>query len=101
MFSVILYMLRQTVGRRALPLLFPSFFSSYCDVSQARSYFASTINMCFPKHVMRVRLSEPTKVICVLLLHFPISSFLSFSVSGLVARRQVSVEHDTIHMHTF
>jgi hypothetical protein len=33
----------QTVGRRALPLPFPSFFPSYCDVSEARSYFASTI----------------------------------------------------------
>jgi hypothetical protein len=44
MFSVILYMLRQTFGRRASPLPFPSFFSSSSDVSEARSYFASTIH---------------------------------------------------------
>jgi hypothetical protein len=37
------YMLRQTVGHRAHPLLFPSFSPSYCEVSQARSYFASAI----------------------------------------------------------
>jgi len=43
MFSVILYMLRQTVDNRAPLLLFPSFSPSYCDVSEARSYFASTI----------------------------------------------------------
>jgi hypothetical protein len=43
MFSVILYTLRQTLRRRAAPFPFPSFFPSYCDVSQARSYFASTI----------------------------------------------------------
>jgi hypothetical protein len=43
MFSVILYTLRQTVGHRAPLWLFPSFFPSYCDVSQALSYFASTI----------------------------------------------------------
>jgi hypothetical protein len=36
-------MLRQTVRRRASPLYFPYFSPSYCDVSQARSYFASTI----------------------------------------------------------
>jgi hypothetical protein len=44
MFLVILYMLRQTVGHRAPPLPFPSFLPSYCDVSQALSYFASTIS---------------------------------------------------------
>jgi hypothetical protein len=43
MFSVILHVLRQTVGHRASPLLFPSFSPSYCDVSEAISYFASTI----------------------------------------------------------
>jgi hypothetical protein len=43
MFSVILYMLRQTLGHRAPPLPFLSFFPAYCDVSQALSYFASTI----------------------------------------------------------
>jgi hypothetical protein len=49
MFSVILYMLRQTVGSRVPPLLFPSFFPSYCDISQALSYFASTIHLTKPK----------------------------------------------------
>jgi hypothetical protein len=39
MFSVILYMLRQTADNRAPLLLVPSFFPSYCDVSQALSYF--------------------------------------------------------------
>jgi hypothetical protein len=43
MFSVILYMFRQTLRRRVSPLPFPSFSPSYCDVSQARSYFASTV----------------------------------------------------------
>jgi hypothetical protein len=43
MFSVILYMLRQTLRHRASPLPFP-FSPSYCDVSEARSYFASTIH---------------------------------------------------------
>jgi hypothetical protein len=43
MFSVILYMLRQTVGHCAPLLPFPSVFSSYCDVSETRCYFASTI----------------------------------------------------------
>jgi hypothetical protein len=33
----------QTVGHRAPPLFFLSFFPSYCDVSQALSYFVSTI----------------------------------------------------------
>jgi hypothetical protein len=42
MFSVILYMLRQNLRRRAFLLPFPSIFPSYCDVSQAPSYFAST-----------------------------------------------------------
>jgi hypothetical protein len=37
-------MLRQTLGHRA-PLPFPSFSLYYCDVSQALSYFASTINL--------------------------------------------------------
>jgi hypothetical protein len=38
-------MLRQTVGRRASPLPFSFFFPSYCDVSEARSYFASTVSL--------------------------------------------------------
>jgi hypothetical protein len=42
MFSVILYILRQTFRSRASPL--PSVYPSYCDVSQARSHFASTIS---------------------------------------------------------
>jgi hypothetical protein len=45
MFSVMLYMLRQTIDNRAPPLLFPSFLPSYCDVSEARSYFASSIKV--------------------------------------------------------
>jgi hypothetical protein len=45
MFSAILYMLKQTLRGRASPLPFPSFFPSYCDVSQARSYFSSTMLM--------------------------------------------------------
>jgi hypothetical protein len=44
-FSVILYMLRQTLRHRAFPLPFPSFLPSYCDVFQARSYSASAMNM--------------------------------------------------------
>jgi hypothetical protein len=42
MFSVILYMLRQTLCRLASPCPFYRPFPSYCDVSQARIYFAST-----------------------------------------------------------
>jgi hypothetical protein len=38
-------MLRQTLRHRAPPLPFPSSFRSYCDVSQALSYFASAINI--------------------------------------------------------
>jgi hypothetical protein len=45
MFSVILYMLRQTGDNRAPLLLFPSFSPSYCEVSYALSYFASTVSM--------------------------------------------------------
>jgi hypothetical protein len=36
-------MLRQTLRHRASPLPFPYFFPSYCDVSEARSYFMSTV----------------------------------------------------------
>jgi hypothetical protein len=42
MFSVILYMLRQTVGNRAPPLLFPS-FSPLTVTFPRLCYFASTI----------------------------------------------------------
>jgi hypothetical protein len=42
MFSVVLYMLKQTADNGARILLFPPFLPSYCDVSQARSYFAFT-----------------------------------------------------------
>jgi hypothetical protein len=38
-------MLRQILRHRASPLPFPSFFPSYCDVSEARSYFASSIRI--------------------------------------------------------
>jgi hypothetical protein len=38
-------MLRQTFRRRASPLTFLSFSHSYCDVSEVRCYFASTIRL--------------------------------------------------------
>jgi hypothetical protein len=62
MFSVILYMLRQTPRRRASPLPFPSFFPFYCDVSQARSYLAPTIYI-----VTRETISFLSKVNCQVL----------------------------------
>jgi hypothetical protein len=44
MFSVILYMLRQT-SPSCFHLVLSIFFPSYCDVSEARRYFASTIQV--------------------------------------------------------
>jgi hypothetical protein len=43
MFSVTIYMLRQTLCRLASPYPFHLPFTSYCDVAQARSYFVSTV----------------------------------------------------------
>jgi hypothetical protein len=53
MFSVIPYMLRQTDDNRAPLLLFPYIFPSYCDVSRALSYFASTIRNKNLQHTKR------------------------------------------------
>jgi hypothetical protein len=41
-----LYILGQSVSHRAPPLSLSIFSPSYCDVSQALSYFAPTIRCC-------------------------------------------------------
>jgi hypothetical protein len=43
MFSVTLYMLRQTLCRLAVPCAFHLSFLSFSDVAEAQSYFASTV----------------------------------------------------------
>jgi hypothetical protein len=47
MFLVIINMPRQALRRRASPLTLLSFPHSYCDVSEARSYFASSTRRLF------------------------------------------------------
>jgi hypothetical protein len=73
MFSVILYMLRQTLGRRAPLLPFPSLFPSYCDVSEARSYFASIVGD------QKIRGVEGEEA-CAVKTIFPSGSTLQFVV---------------------
>jgi hypothetical protein len=51
-------MLRQTVRHLASPLPFPCFSQSYCDVSQVRSYFASTIHVTTFLYVSPTRLNH-------------------------------------------
>jgi len=70
MFSVILYMLRQILRRRASPLALSIIFSPYCDVSQARSYFASTIDGRLTSPLAQISRHAPVVALyCAVLSH--------------------------------